>query len=77
MRSPEWPQFFQWRRIAVDVLIAAATFAVAAAMVAANDVVSVLIVAGALVSLGMLIEPGAGRDAPSESMHPWWRLRST
>jgi hypothetical protein len=79
MRSLEWPQFFQWRRLAVDVLIAAATFAVATATVAANDVVAVLILSGALVGLGMLIEPSAAGDAPPtrDAVTSWWRLGRT
>lgn len=78
MRSLEWPQLFQWRRFAVDVLVAAATFAVATATVAAGDVVGVLILSGALVGVGMLIEPRAAGDIPSADggVRPWWRLRS-
>ena len=65
MRSPEWPRLLQCRRFAVDVLIAVATLAVAAAGVAGSDAVGVLVFAGALVGLGMLIEPGTAGNARS------------
>ncbi len=78
MRSPEGPQFFQWRRFTVDVLIAVAAFALATATVAANDAVGVLILCGALVGLGTLIEPAAPDAAlPRDAVRPWWKLRWT
>jgi hypothetical protein len=78
MRSPEGPQFFQWRRFTVDVLIAASAFALATATVAANDLVGVLILCGALIGLGVLIEPAASDDAlPPDGVRPWWKLRWT
>jgi len=79
MRSLEGPHFFHWRRFTVDVLTAAATFAVASATVSASDAVGVLVLSGALVGLGMLIEPGAGDNALStrDAVRPWWRLRWT
>ncbi|HUH94508.1 MAG TPA: hypothetical protein VL742_15365 [Casimicrobiaceae bacterium] len=78
MRSPEGPQFFHWRRFAVDVLIAAAAFALATATVVANDAVGLLILCGALVGLGTLIEPRAADNAlPRDAVRPWWKLRWT
>lgn len=79
MRSAEWPQLFQWRRFAVDILIAAATLAVAAASVAGSDALGVLVLSGALVGLGMLIEPGTAGSARSAfaAVRPWLRMRPT
>ena len=64
-----------WRRFVVDVLIGAATLVVAfSAMSAAAGVPYMLLLSGALVGIGLILEPSAAAEAAGDigAQHSEW-----
>ncbi len=66
----------QWRRFIVDVLIGAAAVAVALAATGATvEILSVLLIAGALVGIGLMLEPNATAQPELARPGPWAMAR--
>jgi|SRR6516165_7848097 hypothetical protein len=60
----------QWRRYSVDVLITAATLAVAAAALGTTaDILYLLVIFGAVLGLALLLEPSGSLQTPMDA-HP-------
>ena len=57
MKSGGNAWFLHWRRSIVDVLIGAATVAVAFAAIGVTAEILMLLIAGALVGIGLMLEP--------------------
>jgi hypothetical protein len=56
-----------WRQLFVDALVCAATLAVAFAAIGTQDSVpSLLLIAGALIGVGLMLEPSAQAQLPGD-----------
>ena len=75
MKSGDNPRFLRWRRFIVDVLIGVATTAVAVAAISMTaGIPYILPILGALVGIGLMIEPDVMAqplgDTGAESFRP-------
>ena len=70
MKSGGNARLWRWRRFIVDVLIGAATLAVAfAAIGTTTDVLSTLLISGALIGVGLMLEPNV-ESQPASDINP-------
>ena len=75
MKSGGNAGFLRWRRFIVDALIAAATLAIAVAAIGTTaGILYVLSIVGALVGIGLMLEPNVMAQPPgdtgAESLRP-------